>query len=101
LHYDIVHRCPNAQLVKVIQESQLPLISTSYTIERYQDVEVIHGTLPQHLNVITCLLEKNATRAAEALSYHLEQAARVNVPRLERLPPLGAGRYPPFLAPVT
>ena len=101
LHYDIIHRCPNAQLIKIINESQLPLISTSYTIERYHDVEVTHGTLPQHLNVINSLLEGNIERAAESLRYHLEQASKVNIPRLEKLPPLEAGRYPPYLTPAT
>lgn len=101
LHYDLVHSAPNPQLVKIINESQLPLISTSYTIERYKDAEVIHGTLPQHLTVFNYLIEGNIERAAEALRYHLEQAARINTARLEKLPPLGAGRYPPYLTPVT
>lgn len=101
LHYDIVHRCPNTQLVKIINESQLPLISTSYTIERYHDIEVTRGTLPQHLNVINSLIEGNVERAAESLRYHLEQASRVNIPRLEKLPPLDAGRYPTYLTPAT
>lgn len=100
LHYDIVHRCPNEQLVKVIKESQLPLIGTNYTVERYQDAEVINGTLPQHLSVLTSLIEGNIERAADGLSYHLERARTVNIPRLTTLPPLGAGRYPPYLTPV-
>ncbi|MBE7733316.1 GntR family transcriptional regulator [Devosia faecipullorum] len=101
LHFDIVHRCPNAQLVKIINESQRPLISTSYTIERYHDIEVTHGTLPQHLNVMNSLLEGNFDRAGEALRYHLEQASKVNIPRLEKLPPLDADRYPPYLTPTS
>jgi DNA-binding GntR family transcriptional regulator len=100
LHYDLVHRAPNEQLVKIINESQLPLISTSYTIERYQDAEVIHGTLPQHLTVFNYLIEGNVERAADALRYHLEQASRVNTARLEKLPPLSAGRYPRYLSPA-
>ncbi len=101
LHYDLVHSAPNAQLVKIINESQLPLISTSYTIERHEDAEVVHGTLPQHLTVFTYLIEGNIDRAADALRYHLEQACRVNTARLEKLPPLSAGRYPSYLTPVT
>ncbi len=100
LHYDLVHRAPNEQLVKIINESQLPLISTSYTIERYKDAEVIHGTLPQHLTVFNYLIEGNVDRAADALRYHLEQASRVNTARLEKLPPLNVGRYPSYLTPV-
>ena len=98
LHYDIIHRCPNRQMVKVIKESQLPLIATRYTVERYQDVEVLEGTLPQHLSVFTSLLEGNADRAAEALRYHLARASEVNIPRLGTLPPLSSERYPPYIS---
>jgi DNA-binding GntR family transcriptional regulator len=101
LHYDIVHRSPNEQLVKIIKESQLSLIATNYTLERYRDAEIIRGTLPQHLSVLTCLLEGNPDRAAEALAYHLAEASKINIPRLEHLPPLTAGSYPPYLVPAS
>lgn len=98
LHFDIVHRCPNQQMVKVIKESQLPLIGTQYTVERYQDAEVLQGTLPQHLSVLTSLIEGNGERAAEALGYHLARASEVNIPRLERLTPLSSERHPPYIS---
>jgi len=100
LHVELVHRCPNLQMVKVIQESQLPLIATHYTIERYADSEQIRQSMLQHLAVLTPLVEGNPQRAAEALRHHLGQAAEVTVPRIAQLPALRPDQYPPYLSAV-
>lgn len=100
LHVDLIHLCPNAQMVKVIQESQMPLIATHYTIERYGDSEHIRQAMLQHLSVLTPLMEENPERAAEALRYHLHRAAEVTIPRIASLPALRADQYPEYLTPA-
>nr|WP_256734890.1 GntR family transcriptional regulator [Variovorax sp. dw_954] len=100
LHVDLIHLCPNAQMVKVIQESQMPLIATHYTIERYGDSEQIGQSMLQHLSVLTPLMEQNPQRAAEALRYHLQQAAEVTIPRIANLPALRPDQYPGYLSPA-
>lgn len=100
LHFDLVHLCPNAQMVKVINESQLPLIGTHYTAERYGGSPEMTRSFLQHSNVLTLLLEGSPDRAAEALRHHLRSAVEVTVPRLHHLPELHPDLYPPYLTPV-
>ena len=100
LHVELIHLCPNRQMVKVIQESQLPLIATHYTIERYGHSEHIHQSMLQHLSVLTPLMAHDPQRAAEALRSHLEQAAQVTIPRIAGLPALRPDRYPGYLSPA-
>jgi DNA-binding GntR family transcriptional regulator len=97
LHLDLVHLCPNAQMVKVIGQSQMPLIATHYTIERYGDSEQIRQAMLQHLSVLTPLLEGDPQRAADALRRHLQLAAEGTVPRIASLPALRADQYPDYL----
>ena len=101
LHFDLVHLCPNAQMVKVINESQLPLIGTHYTAERYGGSPEMTRSFLQHSNVLTLLLEGSPDRAAEALRHHLHSAIEVTIPRLHHLPRLQPDLYPPYLTPVT
>jgi DNA-binding GntR family transcriptional regulator len=101
LHIELVHQCPNAQMVKVIQESQLPLIATHYTIERYGDSEQIRQSMLQHLAVLTPLMEGSPQRAAEALRHHLLVASEVTVARIANLPALRADQYPDYVTPVS
>jgi DNA-binding GntR family transcriptional regulator len=84
-------------MVKVIQESQMPLIATHYTIERYGDSAQIGQSMLQHLSVLTPLMEQSPQRAAEALRYHLAQAAEVTIPRIANLPTLRPDQYPSYL----
>lgn len=100
LHFDLIHLCPNAQMVKVIQESQLPLIATHYTIERYGDSELIRHSMLQHLAVMTPLMENNPQRASEALRHHLQHAADMTIPRIALLPDLRPDQYPEYLSAV-
>ncbi|PJX21020.1 hypothetical protein CAP48_17035 [Advenella sp. S44] len=97
LHMDLIHLCPNRQMVKVIQESQMPLIATHYTIERYDDSEQIRQSMLQHLSVLTALKEQDPERAAKALRIHLHKAAEVTIPRISNLPPLRREQYPDYL----
>jgi DNA-binding GntR family transcriptional regulator len=100
LHLDLVHLCPNAQMVKVINESQLPLIGTHYTAERYGGSPEMTRSFLQHSNVLTLLLEGSPDRAAEALRHHLSSAVEVTISRLRHLPELHRDLYPPYLTPV-
>lgn len=100
LHVDLIHLCPNRQMVKVIEESQMPLIATHYTIERYTDSEQIRQSMLQHLSVLTPLMEQQPQRAAEALRHHLHQAADMTIPRIASLPPLRSDQYPDYLSPT-
>jgi DNA-binding GntR family transcriptional regulator len=100
LHVDLIHQCPNGQMVKVIEESQMPLIATHYTIERYTDSEQIRQSMLQHLSVLTPLVEQSPQRAAEALRYHLHQAAEMTIPRIANLPVLRSDQYPDYLSPA-
>ena len=100
LHVDLIHLCPNRQMVKVIEESQMPLIATHYTIERYTDSEQIRQSMLQHLSVLTPLMEQQPQRAAEALRHHLHQAADMTIPRIASLPALRSDQYPDYLAPA-
>jgi DNA-binding GntR family transcriptional regulator len=100
LHVDFIHMCPNGQMVKVIRESQMPLIATHYTIERYSDSAQIKQSMLQHLSVLTALMEKSPGRTAEALRHHLLQAAEVTTQRIASLPALRADQYPSYLSPA-
>lgn len=100
LHISLLHRCPVAPLVRAIRDSQLPLIATHYTIERYANPVHIRAALLQHLEVLTALLGEAPERAGDALRNHLEEAAKVTVPRLLELPGLKPGNYPCYFHPI-
>lgn len=100
IHVDVVHACPNAQLVRIIRESQRSLIATGHTLERYGTAPNMQPAFIEHLAVLDALVAGDVDGAAEALRHHLARAAETTVPRIVNLPPLDRDRYPPYLLPV-
>jgi len=100
LHVDIVGRCTNAQLARVIKDSQRSLIATSHTEERYGARPKMNLAFAEHLAVLEALIDRNVDAAAEALRVHLDRASEATVLRIASLPPLDADRYPAYLMPV-
>lgn len=74
LHRDIVLACRNTQLRGIIERSQLPLIATHLTFERYLNDEEILISLAQHVRVLAALAEGDEQAAALAMREHLESA---------------------------
>lgn len=100
LHFDLIDKCPNATMLGAIRNSQLPLIATHFTRERYAGEKVIHDALLQHLQVLTALREGAIDQASAALRRHLEHASKVTVPRIAKIPKLTRDQYPDYFVNV-
>jgi len=100
IHIDIIHACPNTQMVRVIRDSQRSLIATGHTLERYGPVPDMKLAFAEHLAVLDALVAGDVDGAAEALRLHLKRAEGSTVPRIANLAPLERGRYPAYLLPT-
>ena len=100
IHIDIVHACPNVQMVRIIRDSQRSLITTMHTFERYGSTPKMVLAFEEHLAVLEAIVAGDPDGAADALRQHLIRAQASTVPRMIDLPPLDKDRYPPYLLPV-
>jgi DNA-binding GntR family transcriptional regulator len=100
IHVDIVLRCHNRQLRETIRRSQLPIIATHSTFERFQNNEEIAMMLSEHLAVIDSLLAGAGRRAMKILEAHLRRSLPPNVALLRSLGPMPQERRLPFLVAV-
>jgi len=100
IHVDIVLRCHNRQLRETIRRSQLPIIATHSTFERFQHSAEIALMLSEHLAVIDSLLAGDGRRAMKILEGHLRRSLPPNIVLLRSLGPMPKERRLPFLVPV-
>lgn len=104
LHNDIVLRCVNQQMRRVLLHCQLPIITTFGTVTR--DPHGSNGgsgvpeALVEHRRVLDLLLEKRVDAAAEALHDHVRHAFELCSPHFRTLPPLPENRVPPYMTVV-
>jgi DNA-binding GntR family transcriptional regulator len=100
LHVDIVLRCHNQQLRETIRRSQLPILATHSTFERFQNRGEITTMLSEHLTIIDSLLAGKGKRAVKALEGHLQRSMEPNIGLLHHLGPLPDEHRLPYLIPV-
>ena len=100
LHVDTVLRCQNTQLRETIRRSQLPLIATHSTFERFQNTREISTMLDEHLGIFSHLIEGRRAAAMTALEKHLRRSLDPNVAILERLELAPDVDLPPYLVSV-
>lgn len=100
LHADTVLRCDNAQLRETIRRSQLPIIATHSTFERFQNPAEISTMMDEHLTILRHLIEDRQAAAMAALELHLKRSLDPNVEILERLGPASEADVPPYLVSV-
>ena len=99
LHIDIVGRCDNSMVRQAVQRSQLILIATHSTFQRYQNTEEIRTMAAEHGAIYDHLLAGRVAEAAAALEAHLRRSVEPNLVLLSALKPLPPGAYPPYLVP--
>lgn len=104
LHNDLVLRCANQQMRRVLIHCQLPIITTFGTVSREP-----HGSnggsgvpeaLVEHWQVLDLLLKRRVDAAAEALHDHVRHAFELCSPHFKTLPPLPMDRVPPYMTVV-
>lgn len=100
LHVDIVLRCHNLQLRETIRRSQLPIIATHSTFERFQRLEELETMVSEHAAILESLLRGQRKRAMQGLEHHLRRSLEPNIELLRRLGPLSEDRRPPYLVPT-
>ncbi|MCC5875142.1 MAG: GntR family transcriptional regulator [Candidatus Sumerlaeia bacterium] len=100
LHVRCLAGLENPVLHRMLQQSQLPLIATSYLFQRYLKIPKGETFIREHDLVVKLLLQGAHRAAASALDAHLESASRVGVLRLEKLNAMKEPDTPPFLTRV-
>lgn len=100
LHRDIVLACRSRQLRQIIERSQLPLIATHLTFERYLNGEEILVAVGQHVEVLEALSAGDDRGAVDAMRKHLESALAGTVAILQAGVDKPRHRLPTYLNPV-
>lgn len=100
LHIDTVARCNNSQLLQAVRRSQLLLIATHSTFQRYQSRDEISRMLEEHRTIYDALLAGDVDGAAATLESHLHRSLRPNIEMMGRLGPLPDELAVPYLTPV-
>lgn len=100
LHHDIVLACRSNQLRRIIERSQLPLIATHLTFERYLNGEEILVAVAQHVRVLEALEADDAAAAVAFMRQHLESALAGTVACLRAGVSKPRYRLPAYLHPV-
>lgn len=100
LHVDTVARCNNTQLLQAVRRSQLLLIATHSTFQRYQSRDEISRMLEEHRTIYDALLAGDVDGAAATLESHLHRSLRPNIEMMGRLGPLPDEMRVPYLTPV-
>jgi DNA-binding GntR family transcriptional regulator len=95
LHTEIVAQCDNSLLFETVRRSQLPLIATHSTFDRYRRGDEIATMLSEHLTVLDHLIAGEADTAARALEAHIRRSLQ---PTIELC--LGLGSLPEEKRPV-
>ena len=100
LHIDTVARCNNNQLLQAVRRSQLLLIATHSTFERYQSREEITTMLAEHRAIYDSLLAGEVGDAGKRLEAHLHRSLQPNIEMMKRLGKISEATRPPYLLPV-
>ncbi|MCC5876475.1 MAG: GntR family transcriptional regulator, partial [Candidatus Sumerlaeia bacterium] len=100
LHGRCLSHCDNPILLRMLQQSQLALITTSYLFQRYLKIPKGESFISEHCLVVKLLLQGSGKAAAAALDAHLEASCRVSLDRLQKLSSMKEPETPPFLIKV-
>ncbi|BCP56096.1 GntR family transcriptional regulator [Kaistia sp. 32K] len=100
LHRDIVLACANTQLRRMIERSQLPLIATHLTFERYLNSEEILVAVEQHIRILEPLDAGDASAAVAAMQAHLKSAVAGTIACLKAGAAAPSARIPGYLTSV-
>lgn len=99
LHIEIVGRCNNSMVRQAVQRSQLILIATHSTFQRYQHTDEIRTMAAEHGAILDHLLGHRVPQAAAALEAHLRRSVEPNIALLRALRPAASDAWPPYLIP--
>lgn len=101
LHQDLVLRCANEQMRKVLIRCQLPIISTFDTVERNLGLRPqgsgLREAVMDHAAVVDCLINGDSEGAAVALERHLRRAFELCAPHFKDQKVLPAAKTPPYI----
>lgn len=100
LHRDIVLACSNTQFRQIIERSQLPLIATHLTFERYLNDEEILPSAKQHVKILEALSKGDDAGAAKEMVTHLQSALVGTRAVLEKSVSLKTPRIPGYFVAV-
>jgi len=85
LHIDIVLKCRNSQLRETIRRSQLPVLATHSTFERYQHRLEIDTMMAEHTAILGRALAGDRRGAMKGLESHLRRSLQPNIDLLSNL----------------
>ena len=97
LHRDIVLACRSNQLRSIIERSQLPLIATHLTFERYLNDDEILVAVAQHIRILDALEAGDAEAAITAMQAHLTSALAGTLACLQAGMAVPSARIPGYL----
>lgn len=100
LHVELLAGCRNREILRALEATRVLLVSNRYLFDLFLGipVEVIAGSLREHLEVLDALLAGNARQAAAALEAHLRASCGHWLERLERVRPMSHPPFPPYLS---
>lgn len=101
LHRDIVLSCRNGQFRQIIERSQLPLIATHLTFERYLNDEEILPSAEQHVVILEALVQGDDFAASLAMKTHLDAALVGTVNCLRSAANMVSSRIPAYFSAVS
>lgn len=99
LHIDVVGQCDNDLLRETVRRSQLTLIATHTTFQRFQHDDEIVTMAAEHGAIYDRLIAGRTAAAASALAAHLRRSLEPNIALLKQLGPLAPDACPPYLVP--
>src|SRR5690606_18469286 len=100
LHREVVLACENSQFRHIIERSQLPLIATHLSFERYLNNAEIRVSAYQHVVIFEALLADDMSAARLAMHNHLTSALAGTLMCLEAGIDKPTSRIPAYLTSV-
>jgi len=101
LHVSLLAGCRNHELVRVLRQTQLLLISNRYMVDDYlgAPLGISEAALREHRRVVSLARSGRHEASARALYEHLERSIEPLVARLERLADRREPRRPAYVRP--
>jgi DNA-binding GntR family transcriptional regulator len=101
LHVSLLSGCRNRELVRVLRQTQLLLISNRYLFDDYLGVPlgISEAALHEHRRVVSLARSGRYEAAADALREHLERSFQPFVDRLERIADRREPKRPAYVRP--
>jgi DNA-binding GntR family transcriptional regulator len=102
MHVRLLAACPNTELLRVLGNTRLLLVSNPHRIHLYADdrQRQLEESLQQHLEVVELLLSNRRRPAAEALRKHLKGSCDFWLDHWDRVQAHAADALPAYLSSI-